>query len=68
MLLNLSPEKTAILNADDPNVMWMANLTRARIITCGLKEKSDVQAENIQIKPPAGMICNVIINKESYRL
>ncbi len=68
MLLNLSPEKTAILNADDPNVMWMSTLTRARIITYGIHEKSCVHAKNIQINPPAGMECDVAINKKSYRL
>ena len=30
MLRALPPGKTAILNADDPNVMWMAGYTRAR--------------------------------------
>lgn len=68
MLMGLSPEKTAILNADDPNVMWMAPLTRARMITYGINEKSNVQAKNIQINPPAGMIFDVVINKDSYRL
>ncbi|MFH1965567.1 MAG: Mur ligase family protein, partial [Acidobacteriota bacterium] len=55
-------------NADDPNIMWMATLTRAGIITYGIHEKSDVHAKNIQINPPSGMECDVEINKESYRL
>lgn len=68
MLLNLPSEKTAILNADDPNVMWMATLTAAKIITYGTRENSDVRAENIQISPPDGMEFDVKIVNESYHL
>ena len=68
MLLNLSPDKTAVLNADDLNVMWMANLTRARIITCGINVNADVQAVNIRISPPSGMEFDVKIMDESYHL
>ena len=68
MLLNLSPDKTAILNADDSNVMWMAKLTQARIITYGNNQNADVKAEGIRINPPSGMEFDVKILDESYHL
>ncbi len=52
MLRVLTPQKTAILNADDPNVMWMASQTSASIITCGFSDSADVRASNFQILPP----------------
>lgn len=55
MLRVLSPEKTAILNADDPNVMWMAGQTAAGIVTCGFSDTADVRAGNFEILPPGGM-------------
>lgn len=61
MLRSLSPDKTAVVNADDPNVMWMANQTRARIVTYGTEERADVRAENIRISPPDGMEFDVEI-------
>lgn len=55
MLRGLSPGKTAILNADDPNVMWMAGQTAARIVTCGFSDTADVRADNFEILPPDGI-------------
>ena len=55
MLRGLSPEKTAILNADDPNVMWMAGQTEARIVTCGFSDTADVRALNFEILPSGSM-------------
>ncbi len=52
MLRILTPRQTAILNADDPNVMWMASQTSARIITCGFSDSADVRASDFKILPP----------------
>ncbi|MFH1966122.1 MAG: Mur ligase family protein [Acidobacteriota bacterium] len=68
MLRSLSPDKTAVVNADDPNVMWMADNTRARVITCGTEEGADVRAENIRISPPDGMEFDVEIGGKSYHV
>lgn len=55
MLRSLSPGKTAILNADDPNVMWMSTQTSARIITCGFNDAADVRAEGLSFDSSGGM-------------
>ncbi len=68
MLKALPPGKTAILNADDPNVMWMAEKTRARIVTYGTAEESDIRSVNIRISPPDGMEFDVEIRGNSYHL
>ena len=44
MLSNLPPTATAILNGDDPNVLWMATQTQARIVTYGRGPANDVRA------------------------
>jgi UDP-N-acetylmuramyl pentapeptide synthase len=68
MLRTLPAGKTALLNADDPNVMWMAERTPAGIFTYGTSEGADLRAENIQISPPDGMEFDVSIEGKSYHL
>ena len=45
----------AVLNGDDPNVIWMAKQTRARVITYGFNNTNEVQASDIQLDWPDGM-------------
>jgi len=68
MLEQLSPQSTAILNADDPHVMQMATRTRAKVLTFGSCENADVRAANIEISPPNGMKFDVEISNEIYSL
>lgn len=42
------PDGTAILNADDPLVMGMAEHTRARVFTYGLSPEADLRASDIE--------------------
>jgi len=44
----------AVLNGDDPNVVWMAGRTRARVVTFGLGEQNDVRASEIKLDWPRG--------------
>jgi len=44
----------AVLNGDDPNVLWMREKTRARCVTFGLGPKNDIRAENIRLDWPKG--------------
>lgn len=44
----------AVLNGDDPNVLWMAGQTRARHITFGLGPENDVRAVDIRLDWPNG--------------
>ncbi len=48
MLRVLKPEGLAVLNGDDPNVLWMATQTRARIVFYGVGPDNGVRAENIR--------------------
>jgi UDP-N-acetylmuramoyl-L-alanyl-D-glutamate--2,6-diaminopimelate ligase len=41
--------KFAIFNADDPYSQYLAEMTRVPIITYGLKNNADVQAEEVQV-------------------
>jgi len=55
LIRGLSPEKRVILNADDPNVMWMAGQTNADIVTCGFSENADFKALDYQLLPGQGI-------------
>ena len=41
----------AVLNGDDPNVLWMASRTRARVLTVGTGADNDVRATGIRELP-----------------
>jgi UDP-N-acetylmuramoyl-tripeptide--D-alanyl-D-alanine ligase len=54
MLQALPASGAAVLNGDDPNVMWMKEKTRARIVTFGFGEACDVRAEDVRLDWPRG--------------
>jgi UDP-N-acetylmuramoyl-tripeptide--D-alanyl-D-alanine ligase len=54
MVRVLRPDGLAVLNADDPNVRWMATRTRARVMTFGFGEGSDVRATDVELDWPRG--------------
>ncbi len=45
----------AILNADDPNVRWMATQTNARVVLVGEAPDAEVRASDIELDWPHGM-------------
>jgi len=47
MVRILDEHGTAVLNGDDPNVLWMRDHTRARVLTFGFGETNDVVATDI---------------------
>ena len=51
----LPADGTAILNADDPRVLRMADRTAARILTYGLSEAADVGADQVTSAGANGM-------------
>jgi UDP-N-acetylmuramoyl-tripeptide--D-alanyl-D-alanine ligase len=55
MVAILPPTGLAVLNGDDPNVMWMRSRTSARIITYGFGKSNDVRAEDVSHDWPRGM-------------
>ncbi|MGE5442982.1 MAG: Mur ligase family protein [Ignavibacteriales bacterium] len=44
----------AVLNGDDPNVLWMKGQTHARVITFGVNKTNDVYASDITLDWPNG--------------
>ena len=49
---HLPPTGTAVLNADDPQVLAMAAQCRARVLTYGLAPEADVRAEDVSAAWP----------------
>jgi UDP-N-acetylmuramyl pentapeptide synthase len=54
MVRSLPATALAVLNADDPNVMWMASQTRARVTTFGFDERADITVSDYQLDWPRG--------------
>ena len=54
MLEALAPDGVAILNGDDPNVLWMRGRTRARVVTFGVGANHDVGATAVELDWPHG--------------
>ncbi len=54
MVRALPPDGVAVLNGDDPNVTWMRDATRARIVTFGLGAACDVRAEDVRLEGARG--------------
>ena len=54
MVAGLRADGTAVLNCDDPNVMAMAAMTGARVVTYGFDAAADVRASDIRIDWPYG--------------
>ncbi|HEX4522255.1 MAG TPA: Mur ligase family protein [Casimicrobiaceae bacterium] len=56
MLQVLPASGTAVLNGDDPNVMWMRQKTRARVVTFGFGAECDVRADDVRLDWPRGTL------------
>ena len=59
MIRPLDSSATVILNGDDPNVLWMRDQTRARVVTFGLGPDCDFVATDVELDWPAGTRFNV---------
>jgi UDP-N-acetylmuramoyl-tripeptide--D-alanyl-D-alanine ligase len=55
MVRALPSTAVAVLNADDPNVRWMATQTRARVVLVGEAQDADVRATDVELDWPRGM-------------
>lgn len=51
---SLPPKAIAILNGDDPNVVWMATQTQARILRFGFDPSCEVSARDVALDWPHG--------------
>jgi UDP-N-acetylmuramoyl-tripeptide--D-alanyl-D-alanine ligase len=68
MVRVLPPSGLAVLNGDDPNVLWMRGETRARVITFGFAESNDVRASDIALDWPTGARLTVHAGGETRTL
>ena len=59
MVRALPPGGVAVLNGDDPNVLWMRDQTDARIVTYGLGPENDVVGSKPRLDWPHGMQLDV---------
>jgi len=70
MVRSLPVEGLAVLNGDDPNVLSMKTLTRARVITFGLETTNDIYATDVSLDWPNGtrFVLHAIGNVRSLRI
>jgi len=54
MVRALSSNGLAVLNGDDPNVLWMKSQTSARTVTFGFGADNDVRADDVRLDWPHG--------------
>lgn len=59
MVRDLGKEAIAVLNGDDPNVLWMRSQTQARVVTFGQNPDNDVVLSEIRLAWPTGMCFRV---------
>jgi UDP-N-acetylmuramyl pentapeptide synthase len=64
MVRALPRDGVAVLNGDDPNVLWMRGETRARVVTYGLGPENDVVGSDLQLDWPRGMRLEVAARGE----
>lgn len=68
MLRALPSSGTAILNGDDPNVLWMKRRTRARVITYGFGNENEVRASGATQHWPNGTRFRLHVDGQTYDL
>ncbi|MCU0598841.1 MAG: Mur ligase family protein [Desulfobacterales bacterium] len=66
MVKALPQSGAAVLNGDDPNVLWMAQRTNARVITFGMAEANDVRASGILLDWPRGTRFKLHVNGKNH--
>jgi len=68
MVRALAENGVAVLNGDDPNVLWMRSQTRARIVTFGFGDANEVRANNVRLDWPHGTRFTLHAGNESYEM
>ena len=63
-----SPIGTAILNMDDPWVKWMADRTRAQILSYGINEPADLMASDIKSHGLQGISCTLTYQGQDHAI
>jgi len=68
LIESLPAKGTAVLNADDPHVLAMAQKSRCRVLTYGLSEIADVRAADIRSDWPKRLTLTVSYQGETVRI
>jgi UDP-N-acetylmuramoyl-tripeptide--D-alanyl-D-alanine ligase len=68
LLTGIPPHGIAILNGDDPHVLWMKGTTTRRVITYGFNDTNEVRASDWQMIWPEGSRFQVHLNGVTYPL
>jgi len=68
MVRALPPSGIAVLNADDPNVIWMKTQTAARVVTYGFDKDSDIHCKSVNYESVNKMNLCISVNGEIFRL
>jgi UDP-N-acetylmuramoyl-tripeptide--D-alanyl-D-alanine ligase len=68
LLTGIPSHGTAILNGDDPHVLWMKGTTTRRVITYGFNEGNELRASDWQMIWPEGSQFQVHLNGVTYLL
>ncbi|MEJ2079407.1 MAG: Mur ligase family protein [Acidobacteriota bacterium] len=64
----LDTQGLAILNGDDPNVLWMRQRTKARVITCGFGAENDVRAIDFRCHGPEDASFSIVAGESIHRV
>jgi len=68
MVRALPAQGIAVLNGDDPNVLWMRTQTAARVVTFGFGADNDVVGSDVRLDWPHGMRLTVSVRGERREL
>ncbi len=68
MVEALGPEGLAVLNGDDPNVLWMESRTKSRVIRCGLNDENEVRATDVSLSYPPEMHLRLAFDNTQLKL
>lgn len=64
----LPPSGIAVINGDDPNVLWMKTQTQARVVTFGFDKNADVRCLSGNIQNPFQMHSYIEIHGQTLEL
>ena len=54
MVAVMDSDGLVLLNGDDPNVLWMRDRTKAKVVTFGFGEENDIRARGYKVNWPHG--------------
>lgn len=68
LVASLSKDSLVILNADDPLVMDMTRLTRARVVTFGTSAPADIKIGRVDRLAAGGFVAEIVVGGQHYAI